>query len=890
MSTVPDRTRARYRLLLRAWPREHRERYGHEMEETFLALLRVARVRAGRVGVAACWVRAIADAGVHGTAQRFRHGSGARTGAHSQAERGGELMGTVFNDVRYALRSLSRRPVFAITAMLTVAIGIGANASVFTVVNGFMFTPIPYEDPDELIAIWSAKPALGWSGTDVNHADAWDWRARASTLDDLAVFNDDGFNLTGGDTPELVNALRVTPNFLSLVGRQPSIGRDFTENEIGEGRDRVVILTDGFWDRRFARSPDVLGSVLMLDGIAVTVIGVMPPDFLYHDGRPDVLRPWDFEMATAPRTNHSANAIARMRAGADLDAARAELLAIAAQLESEYEENDGWTVEVLSLKDEVVGEVASQASTVLMVAVGFILLMACVNVANLLLARGGARGREISVRVALGAGRARVVRQLLTESLVLAVVGGAFGLVGAVWGSRAIVSTLPSTIPPVFRFEMDGTVLAFTAAITVVAALLFGLVPALRTTRDPGHTLREGGRAGTNLGRSRVGSVLVVIQTSLAVVLLVGGGLLMKSLSGMRTQDFGFEPENVLTARIALPEAQYGTREASDAYWADVTRRVSELPRVTRVGTTQSHPLMGSNWGRTVTVAGQDLAEDQARAVRVTYASVGLFEALRFRMEAGRTFSDADDAEAPTVAIVNRAFVERYLGPDDDPLTTTLLSGHEWSASVVGVVGNVVERGVDAPPEPAMYLPTAQVDLRTRSLVMRTAGDPADVTAAMQAAVWSVDADIPISRIQTMEALVEDRLGGFETIGYLMGVFALLSLLLGAVGIYGVTAYAAGQRTNEIGVRLAMGARRNDVVTMVLREGATRTVLGLGIGLVAALGLGGAMTRILIGVSPRDPVTFGTVTLVLSVVSFLGLYIPARRAARVDPVRALTAE
>lgn len=800
------------------------------------------------------------------------------------------MLETLVSDVRYALRALARRPIFAATAVLTIAIGIGANTAVFTIANGFLFTPLPYDDPDELVALWAAHPGLGWSGTDVNWADAWDWRERSSTLEDLTVFNDDGFNLTGGDAPELVSGVRVTPNFLTVLGHPPAIGRDFGPEEIGEGRDRVVILTDGFWERRFARDPHVLGSTLLLDGVAVTVIGVMAPEFVFHDDRPDLFRPWGFDMASAPRDSHSANAVGRMRDGVGIDAVRQDLVAIAADLGREHEESEGWTVEVVPLHRDVVGDVASQASVVLMGAVGFILLMACVNVANLLLARAGGRSREMAVRVALGAGRGRVMRQLLTESLVLAVTGGVLGTMGAFWGYRAIVAALPSTLPPVFRFEMDASVLGFTAAITVGAALLFGTLPALRATGDQARTLRDGGRGGTGRVTTRFGSALVVLQTAMAVVLLVGGGLLMKSVAGMRGQDFGFVAENVLTARIALPSAQYDSREASEAYWREVTGRIEALSSVVDVGTTQSHPLMGSNWGRTIQIAGQDLAEGQDRTVRLTLASPGLFETLRFGMVRGRTFTESDGADAPNVAIVNEAFVERYLGPEDDPLAQTITSGPEWSAPIIGVVRDIVERGVDRPPEPSLYLPIEQSDVRTRSLVLRTVGEPTDVVADVQEAVWSVDADIPVFSVQTMEALVEDRVGGFAVIGTLMGTFALLSLLLGAVGIYGVTAYGAAQRRAEIGVRLAMGAERTDVVAMVVREGARRTLLGLAIGLGLAAFVGSAMSSILIGVHPRDPVTFATVLAVLAAVSFVGLWLPARRAAQVDPMRVLSAE
>jgi predicted permease len=890
MSEAKDR--ARYRFVLRAWPRQHRERYGNEMEDAFMALLRVDRKRSGLAGSLRCWAGALADAARYGIVLRMQEATGVAHGGRPDGNhgRGGDIMGSLMSDIRFAFRALGRRPVFTLTAGLTIAIGIGANASMFTVVNGFMFKPLPYEDEHELLALHAGNPSLGWSGTDVNIPTAWDWRERATTLEDVTVFDGDRFNLTGGDAPELVAGIRVTPNFLKLLGREPVLGRDFRPDEMGQGRDRVAIITDGFWARRFARDRDVLGSTLVLDGEPVTVIGILPPTFLFHEGPTDLYRPWGLDFAAIGRDSHGASAIARMRDGVSVDGARSELQSISSQLETEHEENEGWTAEVTPLHEDVVGSVAANASVVLMTAVGFILLMACVNVANLLLARGGGRGREIAVRVSLGAGRRRIVRQLLTESVVLAALGGGVGFACAVWGARAIVAALPPAMPPVFDFQMDRSVLLFTVVITVGAALFFGLLPALSATANRGGALRDGGRAGPSRGARRFGSALVVLQTAMAVVLLVGGTLLMKSVAGMRSQDFGFMPENVLTARVAPPESQYASADEVTTYWRVVTDRVREVPGVVDAGTTQSHPLMGSNWGRAVRIAGQNAAEDEARRVRLTIASTDLFETLRFGMVQGRTFTESDAPGAPNVAIVNEAFVERYLGPDDDPLRQTILAGDDWSASVIGVVHDVIERGVDSPPEPSMYLPMLQSPTRERSLVLRTVGEPGEVLDAVQEAVWSVDADVPLADVQTMTSLLEDRVGGFAVIGYLMGTFALLSLLLGAVGIYGVTAFAAGQRTGEIGVRIALGAQTNDVVAMVVGEGARRAVLGLMLGLGLALAAGTAMSGILVGVSPRDPATFAGVVTVLGVVSLLGLWIPARRAARVDPVRALAAD
>ena len=876
-----QRARRRYRTLLRAWPDEHRNRYGREMEDAFAALLRMDRERDGALGAVRCWTGAIVDALVRGLGARV---TGTMTGG------GGDIMGSITSDIRFALRALGRRPVFTLTAALTIAIGIGANAAIFTVVNGFMVKPLPYEDPDQLIALYDGNASLGWSGFDVNPPTAWDWRERAATLEDLTLFNGDSHNLTGGDAPELVSAIRVTPNFFRLLGHEPALGRDFRPEEMGEGRDRVAIMTDGFWERRFARDRSVLGSTLQLDGEPVTIIGIMPPTFVFHDGPTDLYRPWGYDFMTLARDEHMANAIARMRDGVTIEAARADLLGVSRQLEEEYPLVAGWAAEAAPLREDVVGEVAPRAAVVLMGAVGFILLMACVNVANLLLARAGGRGREIAVRVALGAGRRRIVRQLLTESVVLAGIGGALGAAGAVWGSRAVVAALPPSMPPVFDFGMDRTVLLFTIGVTVAAALLFGLLPALTASSDQGGVLRDGGRSGRSRNSRRFGGILVVTQTAMAVVLLVSGTLLMKSVAGMRSQDLGFVAQNVVTARIAPPAGEYPTASEVTAYWEAVTARVRGVPGVVGAGTTQSHPLMGSNWSRSIRIAGQDAAGDELRTVRLTVASTGLFEALRFGMVRGRVFTDADALDAPPVAIVNEAFVERYLGPADDPLSQTILGEDGWSASIVGVVHDVVERGIDARPEPSMYLPMRQSPTRTRSLVLHTAGDYGAVLDAVQEAVWSIDADIPLSQVQTMDALIDDRVGGFAVIGYLMGTFALLSLLLGAVGIYGVTAFAAGQRTAEIGVRIALGAGRDDVVSMVVGDGARRAALGLVIGLALALASGNAMSGILIDVSPRDPVTFAGVTAVLAVVSWAGLWIPARRAARVDPVQALAAE
>lgn len=885
--TDADLVRRRYRLLLRLYPEEHRARYGAEMEDTFLALLRRDEGRRGRLGRWACWAGAAWDALFRGARLRARTALG-----HTTTGGGRDVMGTLVSDIRYAVRSLLRRPVLAVTAVATLALGIGANASVFTIVNGFLLRPLPYGDPQELVVIWAENPELGWRDTDTNMADAWDWRARARTLDDLAVFNEDDFNLTGDGPPQLVAGIRTTPNVLRLLGRSPVLGRDFADDEMGDGRDGVVILTDGFWQRRFGGDPDVLGSTLTLDGVQKTVVGILPPDFLFLDERPDLFIPWQTHPESAARGNHNTNTVARLADGATLAQARDELAAISRQLEEEHpEQNQGWTTQVVSAHEDMMGDVAKQASYVLLTAVSFILLMACVNVANLLLARAGARRQEFAVRSALGAGRGRVLRQLLTESLVLAVLGGGLGILLAQWGYRSIAAALPSGIPPVFEFTMDGTVLLYSVGITLLSAVGFGLAPALRSTSGPMGDLRDGGRGSAGRRSGRFGSTLVVVQTALAVVLLVGGGLLMKSIAGMRNQDFGFEPEGVLTARISPPGSAYAAGEEVTAFWRTVEDRVAEVAGIEAVGSTQSHPLMGSNWGNTVRVAGPGGPPSEPQRVRLTWVTPGYFDALGVEILQGRALTEADAADGGLVVMVNEAFVHQYLGDGVDPLQAYIVGEEDApDTRIVGVVRNVVERGLDDAPEPSLYGSIDAQAVRTRSLVIRTAGAPRDFVDDVEAAVWSVDANLPLFSVETMPELIERRVGGFAVIGYLMGTFALMSLVLGAVGIYGVTAYSAQQRTAEIGVRLAMGAEHADVVGMVVRQGAMRALLGLVVGLALAFAMGGALSGILVGVEPSDPTTFALVVGVLGMVSVLGLWLPARRAARVDPVRALSAD
>ena len=888
------RAKRGYRVLLRAYPQEMRERYGDEMEETFLALLRWEGERRGLLGKMSAWICGGWDAVAGGVTRRLGQGQedSEREGPDRRSIRGigvREMLGTIWGDIHFAVRGLIRRPLFAATVILTLAVGIGANTSVFTLVDGLLFTPLPYEEPEELISLFEENLVKGWSRVNVSPANAWDWRERSRTLEELAIYYSHDFSLTGDGPPELLSGIRVAPNLLGLLGRTPVLGRGFSEEEVGADRDGVVILTDGFWQRHFAGDRGALGSTIVLEGEPRVVVGILPPDFRFLDDRPDVFLPLDLIPAEFERDGRFIEAIGRLAPGVRLDEARTELGQIALQLQEEYPEaNENWTIQLFFVHEEMLGPWGKPASLILMVAVGFILLMVCVNVANLLLARGEHRARELAVRTALGAGRGRVIRQLLTESLVLGSVGGALGLLLANWGYRGIVAALPLYTSPNFQFGLDGSVLVFTLAITLAAALLFGVLPSLRASRAGIGVLKDGGRSGRSVASAHFGSALVVLQTAIALVLLVGGGLLMKSISGMKNQDLGFDPRNVLTVRLTPPAIEYPEPADTRAFWNAVESRVAEIPGVVGVGTTQSHPLMGATWIRAIRLVGQD--ED--RTARLTYLSGGLFDALGFRVVAGRPIRSTDDEDAPEVAVVNEAFVGVYLGEDIDPLSVSIQAGSDTlpSVPIVGVIHDVVEGGVDQPPEPALYLSISPVAVRTRSLIIRTAGPPGEMIGAVQEAVWSIDPKLPLFQIGTMEELVEKSIGGFAVIANLMTFFACLSLFLGALGIYGVTAYSTGRRTAEIGIRLAMGAQPRDVVRMVVGQGGRRALLGLALGLALAFPVTGAMGGFLIGVNPRDPAVFLVVTLILAAVSLLALWIPARRASAVGPMAALTSE
>jgi predicted permease len=776
----------------------------------------------------------------------------------------------------------------AIASILTLALGIGANAAVFSIVNGLLLRPLPYPDGDRLVKIDAQHLERGWTGTDMSVADAWEVRARADeAFEDVFAFDQATFNLTGGDQPEVVFGAWVTWNAFSVLKTAPVIGRGFREEDDREGAPLVTVLGDEFWERRFARDPAVLGSTLMLDGEVATVIGIMPPEFTFNQDRPDLYVPGRMD-PLAVRGAHGDEAIGRLRPSVTEAEADRAVLDVARQLQAEFpDSNDGWTMDVVPLKRDMAGDVALQASIVLMVIVGFVLLMACVNVANLLLAHANARRAELAVRAALGAGRGRIVRQLLTESGVLAFFGGAAGILLAIWGNRLIVAALPTNTPASLDFSLDRTVVAFALLVSAASAVVFGLAPALRAARSGATELRSGGRGGMGRGRARFGSSLIVLQTALAVMLLVAGGMMVKSVVGMTRQDFGWEAEGLLVMTLTPSLNKYEDAEAFAPLHEQLLERIRAVPGVESAAAIQAVPLGGSNWGRTFTIPGVPESE-AGYPTRVGHISDSYFATMGLQLRSGRAIQQSDRSDAPAVVVVNETFVRRYF-PGEDAVGKRIHWGEGEPAEIVGVVQDHLERSVDRGIEASAFIPVTQNPVRRRQIAVRTAGDPSSFADALKQAIWEVDADQPVVSILPMSTLVDRAVAGWSLLGGMMGIFALISLVLGAVGIYGVTAYAVGQRTNEIGIRMAMGADSGVVRGMVVRQGMSRALIGVVAGVVLAALLGQAMAGILVGVSPRDPWTFAIVVLTIVGVTSLGSYIPAMRASRVDPVRALSA-
>lgn len=798
-------------------------------------------------------------------------------------------------DVRYALRMLWHAPGFTLVAVLTLALGIGATTAIFSVVRGVLLQPLPFAAPERLVRVWQASPAQSLVRGSVSPADFEDWKARQHSFVDLGswfyVEGMTGADLSGDGEPQRLPAAFVSDGFFSTLGVAPQLGRALLPEDHLPGHEPVVVLGHGLWQRRFGGDRAIVGRTLTLDGVPYTVVGVMSPGFTFPSERVDLwMSQSRISESSVPRQRQVRwlNVVARLRAEVSLEAARSELNGLARQLAEEYPATNlqftGATV--VPLHEALTGDVRA-GLLVLLGAVGFLLLIACVNVANLLLTRATARERELAVRAALGAGPGRLVRQMLTESLVLALLGGGLGMLLAVWGTELLLSFCVKQLPRLQEVRVDGEVLAFALGVTLFTGVLFGLLPAVRAgSFRLASVLKSGGRGLASASGARLRSALVVTEVALAVVLAAGAGLAVRSLMSLLSVEPGFRPQGAVVVSFS---ASSGERPLGQ-YLAEVLERVRAVPGVEVAGTAKNLPLEGSGEPGPVLLAGQP-RESAADAPRASFLHVsnGYFRAMGIPLLRGRAFTAQDTGEGPPALMVNEAFVRRFF-PGEDAVGRALQWDGEELATIVGVVGDVRQESLAEPAPPLVYIHVLQNARRNINLVVRGQGAPLQLAASVRQAIWSVNPQQTITRITTLEDVVGESVARPRLIAALLGLFALLALVLGAVGIYGVLAYTVGQRQREMGVRLALGARPDEVLRMVLKSGMGLAGTGVALGLGGALVLSRVMSSMLYGVAPHDPLTFVVVAVVLLGVALMACFVPARRAMRVDPAVTLRGE
>jgi predicted permease len=814
------------------------------------------------------------------------------------ARRRRDYMGELKHDIGYALRKLRSAPSFTITALLTLALGIGANTAIFSVVHGVLMKPLPFPHPEQLVRIWSDNRDAGLTHSAVSPVDLDDWRAQRSAFTDMGgywyVEGGSGIDMTGEGEPQRLSTAFVEPGFFPALGVRPEIGRLPREDEMHRGGpDKVVVLSHAFWRSRFAGSRSVVGSTLTLDGAPYEILGVMPRDFRYPGDRVDVYIPYStIPDDGIPRTrdNRVLQVVARLKPGVDIARGRAEVAALARRLSEQYPENRAWTSATMEpLRDVIVGK-ARTGLLVLLGAVAFVLLLACANLASLLLARATTRERELAVRSALGAGRGRLVRQLITESMVLALGGGALGVLLAIGATRALVMLGSAQLPRAAEIGLDPAVLLFALALSMLTGLIFGLVPALRaTSTDLQTALREGGRGSSSARGHRLRAGLVVGEVAVAVILVVGAGLMTRSFLQLLHVDLGFRPDHVLVVNYSIGDAHQGTRGQFRGYYSEVLDRVRAVPGVVAAGATKAIPFRGSGERVDFVPEGMVLASGQeAPTVPLIHVSDGYFHAIGARVISGREFERSDDDHAPLRFVVNEAFAKKYF-PDRPAVGRTLTSGTD-QIPIIGVVGDIRQESVEEPAQPTVYIHTLQ-NLRSQAnLVVRTRGEPLVMARAIEDAIWSVDRDQTITSVFTLSSAVGEAVARPRLLTTLLALFGVLGALIGGIGLYGVLAYFVTQRRREIGVRVALGADSASVLRMVVRRGLWLAGVGLIVGLAGAAMLTRFMRSVLYGVGTTDPATFVGVAAVLLGVAFLASWIPARRAARVDPLIAMRAE
>jgi putative ABC transport system permease protein len=808
-------------------------------------------------------------------------------------------MDSLRQDIRYAIRLCLRTPGFTGVAVLALALGIGANTAIFTIVNAVLLEPLPFRDPDRLVVLWETNARRAGQPNVTGPSNVIRWQERADVFERIAPFYDYRVNLTGSGEPEELVAMDVTPDFFPALGVSPLAGRGFAADEGPEGNDGVAVLGYNLWRRRFAGDTGIVGRTIQINGRPITVIGVMPADtrlFVKRGslvGKPaDLWRPFAFTAAQREPRGRYMSAIARLKPGVTLETAQAQMTTIASGLATEFPQfNTGWSALVVPIRRELAGDIRP-ALLVLSGAVGFVLLIACANVANLLLARGAARQREMAIRNALGAARFRVVRQLLTESLVLCVLGGVLGLLVAQWSLDMLLALSPVDLAEMGEVHLSLPVLGFTAAVSLATAIVCGFAPAFEGARsDVQQALKDGARqVGGGVRHRRIRQAFVVTEIALAVVLLVGAGLMIRSFGMLSGVNPGFDANKVLTARVTIPAVRYSTDEKRIEFFENLVARLRAVPGVEHAGAISFLPLSGPGAATGFTIVGQpEPLPGQAPTTDVRVADNGFFNALKVPLLRGRLFTDREMHEKSNVVVINDTLARHYFA-NVDPIGKSLviaMTRPNVPTEIVGVVGDVKYADFATEPRAMTYWPHPQLAYSAMTLTLRTASDPAAFAPIVEREVRAMDKDQPLSDIRTMDQWVARTLSQTRFNSTLLTTFAALALLLAAVGIYGVMSYAVSQRTSEIGIRLALGAESRDILRMIVGNGARLSGIGLAIGIVMALALSRTLTSLLYQTAGTDPLTFGSVVGVLAAVALAASYLPARRASRIPPVEAL---
>ena len=808
------------------------------------------------------------------------------------------LLADFLNDLRYAIRMQRKNPGFTIVAVIALALGIGANTAIFSVVNTVLLRPLPYQDPDRLVMVWEEATKAGYPQDTPAAANFIDWRDQNQVFEGMAATDYTSFNLTGSGEPERLEGRRVSTNLFPLLGVEPQVGRVFTAAEDRPGSERVVVLSHGLWQRRFGGDPGIVGKTLTLNGAGYTVVGVMPARFQFPTVDDEAWVPIAFTQDEATdRGRKYLKVVARLKPGVAMAQAQADMSTIATRLQQQYPEtNTDLGAVITPLHEYLVGDIRP-ALLILLGAVGLVLLIACANVANLLLARAAVRQKEIAVRVALGARRQRLIRQFLTESIFLSTLGGIVGLVIAYVGLVVLKAFIPENISQARAISIDYNVLGFTLLVAVATGLIFGLAPAIQSIRfNQIETLKEGGRdAATGGSGKRLRGLLVMAEVAISLVLLIGAGLLINSFLRLRNVDPGFNPDNLLTMKIVLPDSKYERMAQRSAFYSELTQRLQSIPGVKSAAVTTNLPLYLQGNSISISIEGRPEPPPGQEPIMVTrMISPGYFDTMSIPLLKGRQLTDQDTDTSPDVVVISETMARR-LWPGEDAIGKRIAIGRirsqeDW-IQVVGVVKDVRQFELNADPKPQMYLTYRQFGFfDAQDLVVKTNVDPASLAGTIRNAVWEIDKDQPVSNIRTMDTILADSIARQRFSMLLLAIFASVALVLAAVGIYGVMSYSVAQRTHEIGIRMALGAQTSAVLKLAVGYGVKLVAAGIAIGLIAAFALTRVMSTLLFGVTATDPTTFALISLLLVAVAAIASYIPARRATRVNPIIALRYE